>query len=75
MFADRSTDNVTRRRVMVLGLAGLAASSLAACSDSPARQRLPELTYGHLGTFRLDVARIDIVNQYRSPLTARMSTM
>lgn len=70
MFADRSTDNLTRRRVMVLGLAGLAASSLAACSDSPARQRLPELTYGHLGTFRLDVARIDIVNQYRSPLTA-----
>jgi hypothetical protein len=70
MFADRSTDNVTRRRVMALGLAGLAASSLAACSDSPSRQRLPELTYGHLGTFRLDVARIDIVNQYRSPLTA-----
>lgn len=66
----RLIETLSRRRAIALGLAGLAASSVAACSTSPGRQRLPELTYGHLGVFRLDVSRIDIVNEYRSPLAA-----
>ena len=70
MLEDRMGQSLTRRQLVGLGLAGFAVSALAACSNSPPRQRLPELTYAHLGVFRLDVARIDIVNQYRSPLTA-----
>ena len=46
--------------VMVVALAG--------CQSAPPPQRFPELTYGHLGVMRLDVERIEIVNEYQAPL-------
>ncbi len=66
----RMIESLSRRRALALGFAGMAASSLGACESTSGRQRLPELTYGHLGVIRLDVSRIDIVNEYRSPLAA-----
>jgi hypothetical protein len=56
------------RRAFLLALGGSAA--LAACSSQPPRARFPELTYGHLGGFRLDVSRIDIVTEYQPPMIA-----
>jgi hypothetical protein len=45
----------------------LGAAVLAGCSTPPPRTRFPDLTYGHLGQFRLDVARVEIVSEYRAP--------
>ncbi|MBI3451845.1 MAG: hypothetical protein HY057_03255 [Rhodospirillales bacterium] len=45
-------------------------AGLAACATSPPRPRFPELTYGHFGAFKLDVSRVDIVDEFVSPLKA-----
>jgi hypothetical protein len=47
-----------------LGLA-LLALMLAACDTPPKRQAFPEITFQHLQPFRLDVARVQIVDGYQ----------
>ena len=51
-------------------MAGLIALALAACQTPPPVQRLPELTYGHLERLNLDVAAIEVVSEFRSPMQA-----
>lgn len=53
---------LTRRGFTTLLLGG----ALAACASPPPRPRFPELTYGHLGLFTLDVERVDIVSEYKT---------
>lgn len=45
-----------------------AALLLAACTNAPPPTKFPQLTYGHLGAFVLDVSRIEIVDAYRPTL-------
>ncbi len=45
-----------------------AALLLAACTNAPPPTKFPQLTYGHLGAFVLDVSEIEIVNAYRPTL-------
>jgi hypothetical protein len=47
-----------------LGLA-LVALALVACNTPPERQAFPEITFQHLQPFRLDVARVQIVDGYQ----------
>ena len=51
------------RRHWIIGLALL----LTACASAPQATKFPQLTYSHLGAFRLDVANIEIVDAYRPP--------
>lgn len=44
------------------------AAAIAGCATAPDPVRFPELTYAHLGRYRLAVGRIDIVDAYRPPL-------
>lgn len=44
------------------------AAVVGGCQATPPGHRFPELTYGHLGTIPLDVARVDIVDEYQEPL-------
>lgn len=44
----------------------LGATLLAACDTPPARQHFPEITFQHLPAIKLDVAQIEIVNNYRA---------
>lgn len=60
-------DVLTRRRCLGLLLAA-GGAGLTGCATPPSQSRFPELTYSHLGQFRLDVARIEIDSQYKSPL-------
>lgn len=46
----------------------LPALLLAACETPPSRTPLPDLTYGHLPPFRLEVAVVNIVEGYAPPL-------
>lgn len=48
----------------LFGLA-LLALALASCNTPPKRQSFPEITFQHLQPFRLDVARVQIVDGYR----------
>jgi hypothetical protein len=43
----------------------LLAAALAACNTPPDRQEFPEITFQHLQPFRLDVARVQIVDAYQ----------
>lgn len=52
-------------KAFVLSIAALA---LAACAQQVERAAFPDLSYGHLGAMRLDVARIEIVDNVRMPL-------
>jgi len=54
----------------VISISALGAVGLAGCDTPPPRPRTPELTYAHLGRFRLDVARIDVVSTFKPPFTA-----
>jgi len=54
---------LTRR----LLLATAAAAPLAACQSAPP-PKYPDIAFGHLKPYRLAVARIDVVNEYREPL-------
>jgi hypothetical protein len=46
----------------------LLAGALSACNTPPTRAPFPKLTYAHLPPYRLAVARVEIVEQYRSPM-------
>lgn len=43
---------------------------LAGCAAPPPTPTLPELTFAHLGQIRLDVGKIEIVDEYVPPLKA-----
>lgn len=60
---------ISRRRWLggAASLAVLAGLDLAGCATPPPQNRFPELTYAHLGQFRLAVARIDVISEYKSP--------
>ena len=45
-----------------------AAVLLASCTSAPPPTNFPQLTYKHLGTFALDVSKIEIVDGYQPPL-------
>ena len=53
-----------------LVLAAVLSLGLAACDTPVQLQKLPELTFAHLQPMKLDVARIEVVSQYRPPLRA-----
>lgn len=59
------TSHLISRRRWLSGAASLTA--LAGCATPPSRSRFPELTYAHLGKIRLDVSKIGIVSDYKSP--------
>ncbi len=67
---EKNRPDISRRGFAGLVLAAAAAfgtAGLTGCDTPAPRRRFPELTYGHLGKFRLDVARIDIVSEYKAP--------
>ncbi|MBM3511031.1 MAG: hypothetical protein FJX61_12995 [Alphaproteobacteria bacterium] len=55
-------------RRWLLAIAAVAVLPLGACQVPAPAPTLPELTYAHLGPIRLDVARIEIVDDYLPPL-------
>lgn len=58
------------RREWLKTMVGLAAAgAVGACETAPP-QRLPELSYKHLEPLRLDVARIDVADEYTAPAAA-----
>ncbi len=44
---------------------GTAGAALVSCNTPPQRQSFPEITFQHLQPFRLDVARVQIVDGYQ----------
>lgn len=52
---------------LILAASGVAVSG---CQTQPPRQRFPQLTYGHLGMFRFEASRVEIVSEYQAPLRA-----
>ena len=52
------TDFIRRNLVLVCTFC------LISCGDVPLQTQTPELTYSHLGSFRLDVSEIQIVNKF-----------
>ena len=56
-----------RRASALLGLV-LGLVALAGCETPPPESRFPEMTFAHLGPIRLDVAEIEVIETYRSPL-------
>jgi hypothetical protein len=48
----------------------LFAAGLAGCDTPPPRESFPKLTYGYLPPYRLAVQHVEVVNAYRSPMTA-----
>ena len=57
--------SISTLRVEVALLAMLA---VGACAGSPPPSALPEITFTHLGSFKLDVAQIEILDEYLPPL-------
>lgn len=53
-----------RKALMLVLLLGI----LGACNTPPTREPFPKLTYSYLPPFRLAVARVDVVDQYRPAL-------
>lgn len=51
--------------LVVLAIAG----AVSACAAPPPEPVYPQLTYGHLGAIRLNVAAVEIVEVYVPPLT------
>ncbi len=60
---------ISRRRWLrgAASLAALAGTDLAGCATPPPQNRFPELAYADLGKFRLDVAQVSIISEYKSP--------
>jgi hypothetical protein len=53
---------------LLSALAAAALVLLSACGSTPPPPKYPDVSFGHLPPFRLAVARIDIVNEYREPM-------
>ena len=59
---------MTQRSALLLVAAFLVAGVVAGCETAiPAPQKL-ELSYAHLGAIRLDVAKVEVVDEYLPPL-------
>jgi hypothetical protein len=58
------------RRIFAPLILAFLSLSLGGCETPVQRQKLPELTFAHLQPFKLNVARIEVVSQYRPPLKA-----
>ena len=56
------------RLVKILALLVAPMLALSACETPVRVQSLPALTYTHLGPLKLNVAKIEIVSQYRPPM-------
>jgi len=67
-FAARLDEVAPMIRKSVTLLLLFALCGLSACDTPPSREPFPKLTYGHLPPFRLAVARVDVVDEYRPPL-------
>ena len=57
---------MTPRRTLLGG--GLALAALAGCRDAPPSMHFAELTYAHRPPFRVDAARLEIVDEFVAPL-------
>ena len=57
--------DMTRPLSVILSLSFL----LAACETPAPAQKYPDLTYVHLGALNLNVAALDVVSDYRAPLS------
>jgi hypothetical protein len=55
------------RSIVILALA-LGVPGLAGCETDVRVQKLPELTFAHLGAIELNVARLDVVSRYQAPM-------
>lgn len=59
------------RRQFLLSAAVLGTALLAGACETPVQtQRLPEITFAHLPVFRVDVAKVEVVNRFTAPLKA-----
>ncbi len=58
----------TRRLRLLLAATVLMAAAVAGCETPAPSLEEPQLSYAHLGLIRLDVAKIDIVDEYLPPL-------
>lgn len=56
------------RTTRVLAAMVLGAGLLAACAQTPPPEPLPELTFAHLDSIKLNVASVEIVENYVPPL-------
>ncbi len=54
-------------RTRIAAFAALAALGLAGCESPVPRAQFPQLAYRHLPAFSLDVARIEVVDEYAAP--------
>ncbi len=64
------TMNLNRRELIVTGLALGVSLMAAGCETVVETQRLPDITFAHLPTFRFDVANIAVDSRFHAPLTA-----
>lgn len=65
-----SIDRQGRRRFLTTaGASGLVLLTAAGCKSNVNPPVYPDLTYGHLTPIALDIARVDIVQQYAPPAT------
>ncbi|NQV81008.1 MAG: hypothetical protein HQ495_10680 [Alphaproteobacteria bacterium] len=60
--------SIASKYLRPLAWLALACSLLAACSQTVSPDPLPELTFSHLGKIRLNVASVEIVENYVPPL-------
>jgi hypothetical protein len=67
MTSPRSSPNI--HRWLALSFMLLALGALSACDTPPTREPFPKLTYAHLPAYRLEVARVDLVEAYHPPMT------
>jgi len=52
-------------RLAILGL--MSVLVLAACESAPPALQLPQITFAHLAPYRLNVARLDVVSDFKPP--------
>ena len=62
------TTQITQRSTLILVAALLTAGVVAGCETAAPEPQKPELSYAHLGAIRLDVAKVEVVDEYLPPL-------